>query len=309
MNKYLLPLTAVLLIQLSITALLFADSSAVDSDLTAKTLINIDQETLNEISIKAASDEIVLTKSKQGWQLKAHPTLPIMKHKVQAITQELANINLSWPVASTSNSHERFKVAESDFEKQITFKNSAGETQTLLLGNSPSYKNLYARNADNNEVYNIKFSSYQLTPSLNNWLDKSLLSVADIAKISHADVSLNKADEQWQLAAPSTLSDGQALDQNSIETLVNHLQGLTVTSMSEVTPKSSEQLTVTNAEGQQYTYAFATEQDSYLVSRNDFDYWFTLPKAKFEQLANLSLDKITSSIEVSEDVKDHKTSE
>ncbi len=311
MNKYLTMLTALFFLQLSIAGLLLADGGYDESEVTAQKLISIDPDTLNEIKITAPSSEIVLTKVAQRWQLKEYPDLQIVQDKVRALTNKLANINVSWPVTSTQNSHQRFKVTDNHFEKQLSVKNTAGVTQTLLLGDSPSYKSIYARNADNNEVYSIEFNAYQLNTQINDWLDKSLLSINEVTNISHTEVSLQKANDSWQLTTPATLPEAHSLDQARIEKLVAHLQGLTVTKVSELTPAGNdhEQLTVSNAKGQQFTYSFANEDEQYLVSRNDYNYWFTLPKTQFEPLAQLSVESISANNEVSEEKTDHKTSE
>lgn len=308
MNKHLTMLTAILLLQLLIAAALFSNTSDNTREVLTKKLLVVNPDTLNEIKITAPATELVLVKGATGWQLKNHPELPLMQTKIAALTTDLANVSVTWPISSTESSHDRFKVTDKHYEKQLVFKDSKGTTQSLLLGHSPSYKKLYVRNADSSDVYSIEFSGYQVNTEVNDWLDKSLLSLDSLTKISHSNLSLQKDNDGWQFSAPKPLADQQALDQASVESLVNHFKHLTVTKIVDIKPKTMEKLSVTDSHNQQYTYLFAEENDNYLVSRNDYNYWFGLPKSKFEQLAQISLDNFTASKNSNEE-ENHTASE
>ena len=309
MNKQILVLTAFLTLQIALAGILFFNDSNVMSSVESTLLVEVNSKKLNKISITEGDETLSLIKENERWQLENHPEITLVNSKVDAIANQLANTQVSWPVTSTENSHERFKVSANDFEKQVEFTDSDGNKQTLLLGKSPSFKQLYARNLADNDVYSIEYSAYQVNIDPDSWFDKSMLSIDSIKEINHSVINLTKNEESWQLAPPSALDKKQALDESSVEDLVNQLTNLSVSGIAKKTPTATNTLAVRNEQNTKYVFSFAEDEESYFVKREDINQWFTLAKPKYEALANLSLDKFVLEEEQLEEEEADVTSE
>lgn len=290
MNKPITILSALLILQLVIAGILTSGDASFKNQVNAKALVSFDASELQEIHLIEDDRELTLVKANDNWQLKSYPELAIVNSKVSTLANVLAKKQVTWPVTNTKSSHKRFNVSQNNFKKQVVFTNKEGEQQTLLLGDSPSFKKVYVRSIEDDDVFSIEFSAYQVTAEANNWLDKSLLSVDGISQISHSVINLEKSDEQWQLAMPSTINEQQVLDTDNIQDFVNQLTGLTVSGLAEQTLEATDKLVIHDDKNKEYTYSFAAHDDSYYVKRDDINQWFTLPKPKFERFTNLSLD-------------------
>ena len=326
MNKAVTILSVALGAQVILAGALFYNGQNSFETQAPVSLLSLEQQTISEITLQEGDNDkpLKLVKNGKDWHLADYPSLPLLVYKVSVLTDNLVNSKVNWPVSRTQASHERFKVADDNFEKRITYKLGDDEVE-ILLGESPSFKKLYARNGDNNDVFTIEFSGYQLSVDKNDWLSKSLLSVNDISEISQAGLSFEKVaiaqetklvenDEnsidtsavvagvvnatngtehevmsEWQVRAPANLPEGQILDTKRIDELLEQFSSLTVTAIAEqdIDFADIEKLSVKDADGKQFDFEFAQHDDSYYVKRSDFAHWFSLGKAQFENLANI----------------------
>ncbi|WP_105172242.1 DUF4340 domain-containing protein [Pseudoalteromonas sp. T1lg24] len=327
MNKAVTILSMVLGAQVILAGALFYNGQNSFETQTPVSLLSLEQQTINEITLQEGDNDKPLTLVKNGedWHLADYPNLPLLDYKVSALTDTLINSKVNWPVSRTQASHERFKVADDNFEKRIIYKLGDDEVD-ILLGESPSFKKLYVRNGDNNDVFTIEFSGYQLSVDKNDWLSKSLLSVKDISEISQAglafektqvkqDADLDKRTESiadksavlpdiinanassktgvetiWQVKAPAKLPEGQTLNTERIDELLAQFSSLTVTAIAEpeIVFTEIEKLSVKDADGKLFDFEFAQHEDSYYVKRSDFAHWFSLGKAQFDNLAKIN---------------------
>ncbi|ALO42664.1 DUF4340 domain-containing protein [Pseudoalteromonas phenolica] len=330
MNKAVTILSVALGAQVILAGSLFYSGQNSFETQAPVSLLSLEQHAITEITLQEGDNDkpLTLVKNGESWHLAEYPNLPLLDYKVSALTDTLINSKVNWPVSSSQASHERFKVADDNFEKRITYKLGDDEVD-ILLGESPSFKKLYARNGDNNDVFTIEFSGYQLSVDKNDWLNKSLLSVKDISEISQAGLAFEKAqvkqdadlDERtesvkntsadksavlpdiikanassktrvetiWQVKAPAKLPEGQTLDTERIDELLEQFSSLTVTAIAEqeIAFSEIEKLSVKDADGKQFDFEFAEHEDSYYVKRSDFAPWFSLGKAQFDNLANI----------------------
>ncbi len=131
MNKQILVLTAFLTLQIALAGILFFNDSNVMSSVESRLLVEVNSKKLNKISITEGDETLSLIKENERWQLENHPEITLVNSKVDAIANQLANTQVSWPVTSTENSHERFKVSTNDFEKQVEFTYKDGSKKIL----------------------------------------------------------------------------------------------------------------------------------------------------------------------------------
>jgi len=292
MSKHITLLLTLLLLQLILIGIFFFADSSIADNATAKPLVTIDKSNLSKIQIIKDKDELTLIKQSGKWVLEKYPNLPLASEKVTALTNNLANTQVTWPVTSTKGSHERFKVSPENYQKNIVFTGKNGKTEALFLGTSSNYKQIYVRKMKENDVFSIEYSLYQASTDVDNWLDKSLLSIDSIKQINTSVVNIQQKDDAWQLVPPSILNDEQKLNIENIQVLVNQLNNLTVSGIANKSYKPSNQLIVHDEENKQYTYYFASQDDSHFLKRSDINQWFTIPKVNYEQLNELLSDKL-----------------
>ncbi|GHF94353.1 DUF4340 domain-containing protein [Thalassotalea marina] len=295
MNKLVATLACLLIVQLVVAGTLWT----VDSDMTQQAerqpLLAFDSSLLNKIEIKSKDDTLSLSMEKGQWQFTEHPDLPVADIKLESLINELSSVHMSWPVAHSKASHERFHVSDDNFEKQLTIYSREGDLQLLNIGKSPSFKQLYVRNANEDEVYLINFNAYQLSADANDWLKKSLLSVEDVMKVEHANISIEKYEERWRLSEPMVLSENEGLNEDDIAQFVDKIANLHVIGIAtNGSFKPLHKLTVFNSEHDSFTYEFSKSDTQYYVKRNDVSHWFSIAKNQYEAIAELSFDQFVS---------------
>ena len=298
MNKSVTILTSLLIAQLAIWGLLsLSDSNNQSTE--QQNVLTLNKEAIKEITITTSDNSLTL--QYQGtWQLKGSPELAVNQDIVAQLTEQLAKAKLTWPVTTTSSSHERFKVSAQSFEKKLSFINKEGQQQVLYLGTSPSFKQVYSRNEKSDDVYAIEFSQHQAAADLNQWFDKSLLAMRDVTELTFADINLAKNQEQWLLSSaitPLTTEDqlseankNKSLNQSNINELVAQFNNLTVNEVANVTPEEFTSITLTNKEKQKYSYSLAQQDESYFINRDDKKLWFTLNKTSYEKIIQADLE-------------------
>ncbi len=309
MSKNITILSGLLALQLVITGVLFFADSSMKSNNEIKPLVNLNNSELNQVKVIEGDKALTLSKVDDKWQLEGYPDLELQESKVRSLTKELATVKVSWPVTTTASSHDRFKVANDNFEKQVVFTDKAGNKQTLYLGKTPSFKQLYARALAQDDVFSIEYSAYQLSVDVDDWLDKSQLSVDNISKINHSVINLEKNEESWQLAAPSSLDEQSTINISFVEGFISNINKLYILGVADNSEVATSSLTIHDGEGNQYVYSFAANEASYFVQRNDIKQWFTLSKSTFDQLTNLSLEQFILTTEEKEEGKTKTLSE
>jgi len=90
----------------------------------------------------AEGNQATLEKLDEGWQLTSG--LPADATKVDLLLARLSNLALGWPASTNADSHERFEVADDNFQRKLTLTNDGGES-TLYFGTSPGYQQVHAR--------------------------------------------------------------------------------------------------------------------------------------------------------------------
>ncbi|NOU51457.1 DUF4340 domain-containing protein [Pseudoalteromonas sp. JBTF-M23] len=300
MSKYLNSLFALLALQLTVAGWLYF-KDAQQGEFVTTPILAVDSQRITEVEISEGDKQLVLSKQEGEWHLSDYPQLALNASNVDSVINQLSALKAVWPVADSKASHTRFNVADDNFAKQVTYTLSDGTKHTLLLGKSPSFKKLYVRNSEQDNVYSVEFSAYQVSADENTWLDKSLLAVSDITRIEHNTLVLEKQEEKWQLATTITPQNReQEIDSQKVQNVANTISGLRVIAISQAQLEQSEQLSVLGNNDKQYQFAFAEQNDKHFVKRGDMPYWFEVSKASYDTLANVQLDTLTSGAEKGE---------
>ena len=229
---------------------------------------SFESEEVDEIRITGDGEDastLILTRTEDGWRLP--DGFPADDNKVRDVLDRLTNLRSPWPVATSSGAAERFEVTSDSFQRHVVLAAGGDTVADLYLGTSPGYQQVHARRADDNAVYSVGISNYQVPVAANDWLDKTLLQPKGaVSTVERLDGwRLTRTDEGWQLG-------DAAADQEAARELVRRLSELRVTGAAEVPEEGMEPsatLAVTDEEGSYQLALFADDEDGQYRVRSD----------------------------------------
>ena len=252
-------LGAVLVVQLLVVAALVIDD-ALGSAQTAPTLLSFDPDEVVKFNVSTLEDSVQLLKGEQGWHL--DDDLPADDAKVGEVLDKLANVSAPWPVATSSDSAERFEVTEANFQRRLVLESADDTLADLMLGTSPGYRRVHVRAEGEDEVYSVDFSNYEVPVDIDQWLDKTLLQASGpISGLTlEASWQLTNDDEGW-------LIDGVAADQEEASDLIDRFADLRVLGVGEAAGELKGTFIVTDAMGEHRLQMYhEAEEDDYSVA-------------------------------------------
>jgi len=168
---------------------------------------------------------VELAKRDGQWVLPAADDYPIAEDKVSPLLNKIAGLKTGRPVAQTSASQNRLKVADDTFERLVEFELDDGTQHRLYLGTSPSYQATHIRAAGQDEVYLITdLSAQDAGAEASAWVDRTYLElpsdqiVALTLENENGRLEFKKDGQAWTMVG---LADGESLDEASVTTLAN----------------------------------------------------------------------------------------
>ena len=239
-----------------------------------------------------------LRKSGDGWVLSGLGDFPADAPKVDRLIEQLAALKRPLPVATSTQALTRHKVADDAFERRVTLSAGDEPLATLLLGDSPGFRRLFARPADESVVYDIDLALYDASDRGDDWISRDLLHVPEetITAISGGDWALTKSDNGWTLEG----SD-QAPDQATVDDVLSRLSGLGYRGVlgTEAKPeyrqdKPTIELTLRLADGNARSYRIskADEGQDLVLKASDHPWYFKLSDYDIDGLADLDRAKL-----------------
>ena len=309
MKKLSVYLLGLLAVQCVLALGLYYKNMGVMEKMEAAPLVSLEQQQLDKLVIKDGGNEqqpLTLIKHENGWQIEELFNLPVKQSKLDELFKDLAEAQVSWPVASTSSAQKRFKVDDDDYERSIEFMAGDKSISHLLLGTSPAYRKVHARLSGNQDIYAVGLNTFDIPAKADQWLDKTLIAVKDILSVKAKDYTLVKEGEAWTLnsTADTNVSDASAsdaskpveLDQEKAKKLVSALEALTVQSAQLEKPVSDDEsnhfFITFSAAKQTYVLDLVQAGEKYYVTRNDRSEVFTLSQYNFDQITEVTYQSL-----------------
>ena len=230
--------------------------------------LSFDAGEVDEIRITGDDEDaatLMLTRGEAGWSLPEG--LPADGNKVRDVLDKLAGLSSPWPVATSSSAAERFQVTAEDYQRHVVLAVDGGTVADLYLGTSPGYQQVHARRANDEAVYSVGISNYQLPAGADEWLDKTLLQPeGEISAVHRQDAwELSRGEDGWLLG-------DAAADQEAAADLVRRLSELRVTGAAEA-PEAERDATavleVSDTEGAYQLSIFSDEEGNEYQVRSD----------------------------------------
>ena len=315
MKRFTLILAGVLALQVVLAFVLSLGGSDYAAFKASQPLLAFDKDKVDQIAIdESAANSVTLKKEGGKWIIPSMAGFPANQDQVNGLIGKLAAFKKGWPVATTSDAAARFKVTEKDHERRIILKSGDKQVAELLLGTSPTYREVHARAGGDDAVYGIAMAAYDAGARGEEWMNRDYLEVPQdkVASISIGDVVLDRKDGKWAL-------DGLKPEEKPKETDIVQLAGaITHPSFDVVEGKGKDalakldpadiQVTVKRTQGDPITYKFKKEDKggAYLFASSEHDYVFRVAEATISSIVKA---KRADLIEAKAEAKDQKKDE
>ena len=191
-------------------------------------LLDFKPEQVTAIRIEGSddADPVHLERRDGGaWVIGELGDFPAAGFKADQLLTTLAALKRPLPTATSAEARARFKVADTGFNRRLTLEGAQGQIATLILGETPRFRRLFGRPADDSAVYELDLAIADVSNRRVDWLDQGQLRLDQtrITAVEGSDWRLEKDGEDWRLANAGT---NETLDQDKARELVRTLANL-----------------------------------------------------------------------------------
>lgn len=295
MNRLNSALWLILLIQLSLTAVVYWPQQPVPAANPAEPLL---AAALAEVrSIKVADNqgnEALLQRVNGHWQLPATQYLPADGDLVERLLRVLTVAEQGYPVATSVAARQRFEVASYRFQRSVTLLGQDGVSLgTAFLGTAPAFRQVHARSEAEDAIYSIAFNSFDAPAHDAGWLDRSLLQISQPLRIQGPGFDLRRMDSgSWQAA------NGAAPEPRELEALLSSLANLQVEGIADTDQQRTLaeaapafRINASTAAGDR-ALAFYRLDAQHFVQDARHELFFTLSAYDFDRLNTLDASRL-----------------
>ncbi len=290
MKRFTLILSGVLALQFVLAFLLTMGGSDYAAFKVQQPLLAFDKDKVDQIAIDESGAVSVTLKKQDGkWIIPSLAGFPANQDLVSKLVDKLVGLKKGWPVATTSEAADRYKVTEKNHERRIVLKNGDRELAELLIGTSPTYREVHARPGGDGPVYNVGMAAYDAGSRGEEWMNREYLQIPEdkIASVSVGDVVLEHKDKDNKFVL-----EGLKPDEKPKETAISQLAGSASNpgfdvvegkgkdALAKVEP-ADIQMTVKPKDGDPIVYKFKKEAKggAYLFTSSAHDYLFRVAEA------------------------------
>ncbi|WP_448872977.1 DUF4340 domain-containing protein [Desulfobulbus propionicus] len=174
--------------------------------------------------------KLELNRVKEQWVLPGSGNFPADAIRVQELIDKLVNLQRGWPEATTSEAATRFKVAPENFAHRFTLLENGKPLNVVYFGASPGLRRLYLRLDKDPEIHSLAIAAHDLDTKADAWIDTRVLHLkADqVARVHLPGVELEQGKDGLQ---PVDLQEGEELNKDRRDSLVNRLTGLSISAL------------------------------------------------------------------------------
>jgi hypothetical protein len=186
-------------------------------------LLDLQADPITEIAITGDEGQVRLAREGDGWVLAELDGFPADNTRVQALLDTLVGLRRPLPVATTEEARQRFKVAADDHERVLTLHSHTDKLATLIVGDSPGFRRVYARLDDEQAIYALPLALFDLSADADDWVarDQLRLDAEAITGVATDDWAVIKDADGWRLQE----ADGES-DRDAIADLVRRIANL-----------------------------------------------------------------------------------
>ena len=276
-------LIALLLIQLVIALIASSDRGLVPAS-DSLPLLDLEVDPITEIAIAGDEVQVRLAREGDGWVLAGLDGFPADNTRVQALLDTLVGLRRPLPVATTEEARQRFKVAADDHERVLTLRGNSGDLATLIVGDSPGFRRVYARLDDEQAIYDLPLALFELSADPDDWVarDRLRLDAEAITGVTTDDWTVIGDEDGWRLQE----ADGDS-DRDAIADLIRRIANLAYqgvigteapTEADLDSPAMILDISLSNGSSREYRIAALgeNEQQDYVLKSSLSPYYFRL---------------------------------
>ena len=225
-------LTAILVVQLALIALVFWPRSAGPAG-GALLFEGLDTESIVQLTVyDPVEGQLRLAKVAGEWVLPEADDFSCMAGAVSDVLDKVASLESDRLVAETEASHGRLQVAEDNYVRMVVFSEADGTTYTLYLGSAPSYGAIHARVGREDQVYLVSgLSSADVPARAAGWIDTAYLTLQQGQVV---DIALENANGRFAFARPDAqgewamagLAADEVLNQGAVNSLLSQVSSV-----------------------------------------------------------------------------------
>jgi hypothetical protein len=234
-------LSAILVLQLVLVAFFFWPSGAGNAAVNAL-LPELSADAITGVTIQGDDRTLELAQAGDGWVLTNYGDFPVDATKVTDLISKTLAIDTSRLVARTAASHTRLQVDSEEFAKKVELTTADGQTQTVIVGSSPSVRATNVRLGDSDLVYlTDKVTGSEIRTDVAGWGNMAYLQVPNdqptALTISNANGTLTFTEVSTDTWTLDDLAVGEVFNQNNFSTVLTRLSSL---NMSEPVGKEAK---------------------------------------------------------------------
>lgn len=262
-------------------------------------LLSFDAKSVTAIRIEGGSEgPVTLAKADQGWVIADLSDFPAEGTKVDQLLEKLSGLKRPLPVATSPEAQQRHKVADLVFERRVTLESGDRPVATLILGDSPGFRRVFARPAGESVVYDLELALFDASNRRDDWLARDNLKLGQetIERVSSGDWTLVKSDGNWRLE-----DSDQAPDESAVTGLLGRLANLGYRGVlgnedkpeyNQATPTLEITVGLTGGTERQYRISQPKDSQDFVLKASDRPWYFKLSEFDLEGLKDLSRDKL-----------------
>lgn len=293
MKRALASLLLVLLIQCALIVTVYW-SGAQQRESALEAMAPFDLDRVNELYVGDEFDnETALRKVGERWFLPELEGLPADTAMVERLLEAITESAGSWPVADSVAARQRFRVASYHYRRRISLFGGNEELGTFLLGTSPGFGKIYARNESQINIYSIPFNAHDAPGVSGAWLDRKLLQTRTPLGINADAYSLRLEGDRWLSGI------GKLPDERELQALLGALRSMQIDGLAS----EDDQRDLAEAEADMVfsidslagavTLEFFRKGERYFIHSSEYPLFFSLSAYDYDRLASIDAQLIS----------------
>lgn len=230
MNRRNQILSGLLLLQVVIIAIVFWPGRGATA--SAEPLFaGITLDDIQAFTIHQGESSLHVARGGDGWVLPEADEFPVTALTATDMISKVLEIDTRRLVADDTSSHARLQVTEEDAVRTVDLETSDGNTLTLIVGSSPSFRSTNVRRSDSNNVYIANgLQATDLRTDYSSWVDTSYLAIpqSDVTGLTLTNgqgtlTFTEVSTDTWTLV---DLAEDETFNQNNLTSLLTRIGSL-----------------------------------------------------------------------------------
>jgi len=286
MQKTITAAAILLLLQIVLAVSLYQDNDKMAAFTPQSSFLGLDPQSITGLQITNAENvSLKLIKDGDKWIMPEASNAEADGKLVDELLTKLADQKKGFAVATSADAAGRFKVAADQFDRHLVLSSGDKVAADFYVGTAAGYRRSHARNSKDDDVVIIGLGSFEIEPTIDNWLDKNLIkrNKDEIAELTFPDFTLTREGDGWRI---DHQEDGKAPTAKAVDDLLTSVCGIAVQSVlkpEDVSTLFQGELAlsfrVKTIDGKETTYRFAkpeNDESYYALKLSDRDLYLKI---------------------------------